>query len=428
MKSGNDTKLLVPRLVEAQGAEGDKHALKAALLVDDDPLMLEFLRIALDKAGWVTFSAETVADAKNILHAHPEIMVIISDIQMPSETGFDLVNWLHEARRDDRHAEVILATGEVNSDALIAALRYRVFDFLRKPFDMRNLVAAAERAYRTAFARRDRFQRLAAMDLTLEQVRKERMHYQDQLRQTEARFEDTHARLTYVGQTMAGIVSHELRTPLIPIIGLAQVLENADALSAGEIRDFAAEIRRAGESLANIVDNALNFIDIDRQVRTQPHDLIDLAELARDIVTELAPQTGAKRVTVTVACMARLKVRGPRFLLRSALRSLMDNAVKASPDGGTVSMAARIDERVTIDIRDRGPGLCDHVRGNLGAPFMNGDNSDTRIWPGIGLGIASALRIVEACGGSLEVVATGVETGTVMRITLPVPDLHPPGG
>jgi len=407
---------------EKQAQGSDDRALKVALLVDDDPMMLGFLRISLNKAGWATHLAETVAEAKSILQAHPEIMVIVSDIQMPSESGFDLANWLNETRRDDRHTEVILITGDANSDALIAALRCRVFDFLRKPFDVRNLVFAADRAYRTSCARRDRFQRLSAMDTALDQVKQERLHYQEQLRQAEARFEDTQARLTYVGQTMASIVSHELRTPLIPIIGLAQVLETAEALSPGEIRDFAGEIRKAGESLANIVDNALNFIDIDRQVRTQPHDLVALADMARDIIAELAPQTKARSVTVTIACAEQLRLRGPRFLLRNALLALLDNAVKASPDGGTISMAARIDGDVIIDIRDHGGGLSDHVRENLGAPFMNGDNSDTRAWPGIGLGIASALRIVEACGGGLEVVTSGADTGTVMRVRLPLAD------
>ena len=408
---------------ETQACGPAERALKSALLVDDDPLMLGFLGISLNRAGWKTYTAETVAEAKGILQTHPEIMVIISDIQMPSESGFDLANWLNETRRDERHTEVILITGDANSDALIAALRCRVFDFLRKPFDLRNLVSAADRAYRTACARRDRFRKLAAMDSALDQVKQERLHYQDQLRQAEERFEDTHARLTYVGQTMASIVSHELRTPLIPIIGLAQVLENAEELSPREIRDFASEIRKAGESLANIVDNALNFIDIDRQVRAQPHDLLRLSEMAQDIVAELAPQTSAKRVNMTIACAPHLQFRGPRFLLRNAILALMDNAVKASPDGGTVSVAARVDgDAVIVDIRDHGGGLSHHVRENLGAPFMNGDNSDTRVWPGIGLGIASALRILEACGGSLEVITSGANIGTVMRIRLPLPD------
>lgn len=409
-------------VTETQPSDSNERALKAALLVDDDPLMLGFLRISLNKAGWETHTAETVTDAKSILQQHPEIMVIVSDIQMPSESGFDLANWLNETRRDDRHTEVILITGDANDDALFAALRCRVFDFMRKPFDVRNLVSAADRAYRTSYARRARFRRLAAMDTALDQVRQERLHYQEQLRQAEARFEDTSARLTYVGQTMASIVSHELRTPLIPIIGLAQVLENAEELSSGEIREFASEIRKAGENLANIVDNALNFVDIDRQVRTQPHDIVTLSDMAHDILAELASQTRAKSLTVTVACASQLQLRGPRFLLRNAILALVDNAVKASPQGGTVAMAARIDGDVVIDIRDHGKGLSGHVRDNFGAPFMNGDNSDTRVWPGIGLGIASALRIIEACGGSLEVVSSDAADGTVMRVRLPAAD------
>ena len=403
-------------------------AFKTVLLVDDDCLMLDFLASALTKAGWASHTAETVARAKEILRRHDEITVMISDIQMPSESGLDLANWLNDTRRDDRHTEVILITGDANHDALIAALRCRVFDFLRKPFDLRSLVSAADRAYRTACARRDRFRRWSALDAALHQVQQERREYQDQLRQAEARFEDTRARLTYVGQTMASIVSHELRTPLIPIIGLAQVLESTEGLSPDEMRDYAIEIRKAGESLANIVDNALNFIDIERQVRTQPHELVDLSAMAREIMAELEPQTKAKSVTITVTCAPKLRLRGPRLLLRSAMLGLMDNAVKASPEGGAVAMAVRFDDGICIDIRDRGAGLSAHVRENFGAPFLNGDNSDTRTWPGIGLGIASAVRIIEACGGTLEVGAPEAGTGTVLRIRMPSADDRRGGG
>lgn len=419
---GNDPRENAASNSSPQSSGATSHATKAALLVDDDPLMLGFLRIALDKAGWNTHTAETVAAAKDILQADPAITVIISDIQLPAESGFDLANWLNETRGDERHVEVILITGDANDDALISALRCRVFDLLRKPFDVRNLVASADRAYRTACARRDRFQRLAVLDAALKTVREERLEYQARLRQSEAKFEDTHARLAYVNQTMANIVSHELRTPLIPIIGLAEVLESAEELSPGEISELAAEIRKAGESLATIVENALNFIDIERQVRTQPHDLLELPELVRDVVAELSAQTAARAVTVLVACSAQARLRAPRFLLRSAILALLDNAIKASPTGGTVSLAVRAyaDETLSIDIRDRGAGLPAHVIDNFGAPFLNGDNSDTRTWPGIGLGIASALRIVQACGGSLEALPMDGNNGTLMRMTLPV--------
>ncbi|MCC5968890.1 MAG: response regulator [Pararhodobacter sp.] len=393
--------------------------IKSILLVDDDPLMLKLLRTSLDKAGWAVFASESVGNARRILHAHPEITVVVSDIHMPSETGFDLVNWLNETCRDDRHTEAILITGDSNDEALIAALRCRVFDFLQKPCDLRNLITAADRAYRTAYARRDRFRRLSMLGSALDQVRQEQLHFQTQLREAEARFEDTRARLTYVGQTMAGVVSHELRTPLIPIIGLAEVLETSHDLSPDEIREFAGEIRRAGESLASIVDNALSFIDIDRQVRTQPHESIDLAELIQELIADLAPQAGEKAVTITLACAPKQKVRGPHFLLRGAVRAVMDNAVKASPHAGAVAVSVRLGDRAVVDIGDNGPGLSKHVRKNFGAPFMNGDNSDTRTWPGIGLGIASALRVIEACGGTLAVLTSEPGSGTVIRITLP---------
>ncbi len=391
------------------------------LLVEDDPLMLGFLRLSLARTGWNCMTAQTGAEACEILAADPSITVIVSDIQMPTESGLDLANWLATNSHDDRHAELILITGDTNNEALIAALRSRVFDFLHKPFEVRSLIEAVDRADRAARARRERFQRLSALDGALSTVRAEREVFQSRLHQAEARFADTSARLAYVNQTMAHIVSHELRTPLIPIIGLAELLETTENLGPDEVREHAAEIRAAGENLAAIVENALSFIDIERQVRALPHDLVDMSQLADEVIAELATQVSAKSVTITKVSAPGTTARAPRWLLRRAMHALCDNAVKASPRGGVVILAQRAGDGggVVVDLRDKGPGLPERVRRNFGAPFLNGDNSDTRTWPGIGLGIASALRVVEGLGGSLTIQQVSAGTGTHLRLHLP---------
>ncbi|MFN3954242.1 MAG: response regulator [Pararhodobacter sp.] len=407
----------------ANAAPGDAdrgHALpKAVLLVDDDPLMLDFLRIALVQAGWVTHAAETVADAKALFRDHPEITVIVSDILMPAESGFDLAGWLNATIRDESHAELILITGDATNDSLIAALRFHVFDFLKKPFQVRNLVSAAEKAHRGALARRERFARLQVLDQSLRRVQHERQQFQRRLQEAEARFVDTSARLTYVSQTMVNIVSHELRTPLIPIIGLAELLETAEEITPDETRTYAAEIRRAGENLAEIVENAMNFIDIERQMRAHGRDVVRLDRLFAEVSGELADLARQRGVRLVIEGDGEHRLRLPGALLRRALHVLLDNALRASPEQGVVTVQIAPSEagELLICVTDAGAGLPERVRKNFGAPFVHGDASDTRTWPGIGLGIASALRIVEAAGGTLKPVA--LAPGTRMELRLP---------
>lgn len=400
-------------------ADSDQAAPKAALLVDDDPLMLDFLRIALVQAGWVTHAAESVAEAKALFRDHPEITVIVSDILMPAESGFDLAGWLNATIRDESHAELILITGDATNDSLIAALRFHVFDFLKKPFQVRNLVSAAEKAHRGALARRERFARLQVMDQSLKRVQLERQQFQRRLQEAEARFADTSARLTYVSQTMVNIVSHELRTPLIPIIGLAELLETAEEITPDETRTYAAEIRRAGENLAEIVENAMNFIDIERQMRAHGRDVVRLDRLFAELSGELADLAGQRGVRLVIEGDGGHRLRLPGALLRRALHVLIDNALRASPKQGVVSVQTTTTDsgELLVCVTDSGDGLPERVRKNFGAPFVHGDVSDTRTWPGIGLGIASALRIVEAAGGTLRPVA--LTPGTCMELRLP---------
>ena len=401
---------------------------RAALLVDDDRLMLDFLRIALVQAGWVTHAAESVAAAKEMFSKHPEITVIVSDIRMPAESGFDLADWLNASVPDAQQAEMILITGDATNDSLIAALRSHVFDFLKKPFQLRQLLEAAEKADRKARARRERHARLQALDTALDRVQQERVQFQRRLQEAEARFADTRARLTYVSQTMVNIVSHELRTPLIPIIGLAELLETAEEISPEETRQYAAEIRQAGENLAHIVENAMNFIDIDRQMRSRGRDVVPLERLLEELRSELAPLATEQRASLVVEGGAGVRLRLPAGLLRRALHALLDNALRASPPGGRVTVTTALEDGagLRLAIADEGAGLPDQVRENFGAPFVHGDSSDTRTWPGIGLGIASALRIIDAAGGELK--ALDLSRGTSMELTFPASVVLEQGG
>jgi signal transduction histidine kinase len=112
-----------------------------------------------------------------------------------------------------------------------------------------------------------------------------------------------------------------------------------------------------------------------------------------------------------------------RFRLAQILTNLLDNALKYSPDDQAVDVVAACTEgdRVRIAVRDRGIGIAPERRSTIFDRFHQEDQSATRRYGGLGLGLHLVGRMVEELGGRVEV-EEGPEGGSVFSLTLPPPD------
>jgi PAS domain S-box-containing protein len=200
-------------------------------------------------------------------------------------------------------------------------------------------------------------------------------------------------------------VSHELRTPLTSIYGFAETLLRQDVLfDEEERRTFLGYIASEAQRLTAIVDALLNVARLDAgdlQMELAP---IDVGSVVSEVVTgaqEWAPVNGHDFVVDLPS--ERLDAAADRDKLRQIIANLVDNAVKFSPGGGTVTVAARRKSgAVEVRVVDRGPGIPAAERALIFRKFYRGDMARDR--PGSsGLGLFIAEGLVRAMGGRIWV-------------------------
>ena len=215
--------------------------------------------------------------------------------------------------------------------------------------------------------------------------------------------------------------SHELRTPISVIQGYANLLDRWGKNDEKTLQESIDAIRTEAESMKSLVEQLLFLARGDNdtiELEPQPVNLAELiGEIAQD--TRLIDQTHEFRVEGWEAV-----VDADRQLLKQAVRIFVDNAVKYTDPGGTITLKSTINgDRATISVTDTGIGIPDDLLPHIFDRFVRADESRTRSSGGAGLGLSIAKWIVARHGGHIEVLSrTGV--GTRMSIVLPV--LHQP--
>jgi signal transduction histidine kinase len=197
-------------------------------------------------------------------------------------------------------------------------------------------------------------------------------------------------------------VSHELRTPLASIKGFATTLLRRDVQwDEEERREFLAIIDEESDRLSELIGNLLDMSRIEAgELRVEP-ERIDLRPLVDETVAEFQVLTRAHRFAAHLPADLPPVWADPRRT-RQVLRNLVENAVKYSPGGGPVAVAAELRRGwVQVRVSDRGLGIEPPDLPRIFERFYQVDSASTRQVGGSGLGLAISRAIVEAQGGQI---------------------------
>jgi PAS domain S-box-containing protein len=217
------------------------------------------------------------------------------------------------------------------------------------------------------------------------------------------------------------MVSHELRTPLTSIIGYLDLLE---AGHGGELTDrqrtMLGVVERNAHRLLDLIDD---IVTLDRlESGRVPLDLgdVELAGVVGSVVDAVAPLAAAREQRLaTDVRPATGSVVADSEQLERVLLNLATNAVKFTPKGGAVNVFADgDDEQARITVVDTGMGIPADEQPRLFTRFFRSSTARSAAVPGTGLGLVIARSIVEAHGGTIELVSAENE-GTVVTVTLP---------
>lgn len=217
-------------------------------------------------------------------------------------------------------------------------------------------------------------------------------------------------RLKGLGE-MAASVAHEIRNPLGGIKGFASLLQR-DLKDQPHLQQMATYIVEGTESLNRLVTNVLNYAR-PIQLNLEP---VDLIPLVLDVLysVRIDPRLSQGIEYSLSVEVESLPVKVDSYLIRSVLLNMVTNAVQAMPQGGDILFNLRAtDGDALLEIRDTGVGIADENLNKIFSPFFT-TKSD-----GNGFGLTEALKIVQAHGGTIEVVSQ-VSKGTIFTIKLPL--------
>jgi signal transduction histidine kinase len=365
------------------------------LIVDDESGFRETLARRLEKRGAVINQAGNGIEALASLAQEP-VDVVLLDVKMP---GMDGLAVLERIRQEHPDTEVILITGNVNTNEGVAGIKAGAFDYLTKPIEIEHLVGKIRQAF-DKLVRSQEQEREARFRVRMEQ----------QLIAAD--------RLAALGTLSAG-TAHEINNPLA-------IINDA----AGWLKSRAAKDGSISDAMRKDLDLALGKIESSvKRARRITHQLLsfarsadtmtkefNLSDLAVEVV-ELTRKTAAEcQADVSAACEVKdMRIWSDPYQVRQVLINLVSNGLQAVAPGGRVEMIITGNEKDAIAVvRDDGPGIPPENLEKIFEPFFTTKPPGE----GTGLGLSVSRGIIEKLGGRIEV-ESKLGKGTLFKVVLP---------
>ena len=210
--------------------------------------------------------------------------------------------------------------------------------------------------------------------------------------------------------------SHEFKTPIVSIRGFAKQLER-DVLTEEQRREYAHIIVAESERLANMSSNILLLTKLENQQIITNKTEYRLDEQLRSCILLLEKQWSAKEIDLSLN-LDEITYTGDEEMMSHVWVNLINNGIKFSPVGGVLELSCRKREKqLEVVVRDHGEGMSPETEKRIFEKFYQGDSAHAT--EGNGLGLSLVKRIVDLCGGKIEVEST-LGAGTAFTVLLPV--------
>jgi signal transduction histidine kinase len=366
-------------------------ARKCVMIVDDDAILREVMAGLFDKLGYDTLVAENGEAAVAHL-ARSSLSLVVVDLSMPKLDGFGLLKHLRQHPRTV-DVPIIISTGNDDRASIEEAYRLGASSFVTKPINW------AQFGYHSQFVIRNG--------------------------ETERNLRGAEAAAIAASKMKNGlfrILSHELKTPLVALVGLTDVLalalkDRVEAIEAEQLDHIVEASQKLNGMISDILVLSKSFAGRS-SLRITQEPVVDLLE---DSIVGLESRARARNVKISITRPSKgLEINCDCQLLRQAMKKLVENAVKFSPEGGTIEIWVhrKPDRSTVISVRDNGPGIAAEKLQECLQPFVQEDMSYGRQAAGLGLGLPIVKSIAEAHGGNL-VMQSQPGRGLVAGIWIP---------
>jgi signal transduction histidine kinase len=398
------------------------------LVVDDEPDLVQSMQDLL-RFEYRVLGATRASEGLRILEQE-HVHIVMTDQRMPEMPGVELLRRVKEMHPDTIR---LLFTAYADIDAVIDAINQgNVYRYISKPWEVSELKAVLKQAFE------------------FYQLQDERRKLLKEVQSKNAQLANTNLELHRANEMKKAFIkvaSHELRTPLTILLGLS---EHAVRLTKAmpPLHALMERIRQAGARLHDRVDQMVKLLIVERFERPLQSQSVDAAGLIRAATDEINQFVAMRNQQLDLTIPSDLgTIRVEPDKIRDSLAQLLINAVKFTPDGGTIRLAAfrtnlpspsgrgaggegepvePMEEKLRITIADTGKGIAPECVSRIFDPFFTAfdvscHSSGTFEYDkrGLGLGLSMAKAFIEMHGGTLAV-ASELGKGTTFTLELPV--------
>ena len=393
------------------------------LIVDDIFDNRAILGRRFERRGFEVAEADSGARALELINTQPYDVVLLAWM-MPDLDGMEVLRRIR-SQRSAVELPVIMVTAKSQNEDVVEALTQGANDYMTKPVDFGVALARVQTQVGRKRAEEKVLQANEALSRSNEDLERRIAERTVELVETNQQLRvavDKAEAANRAKDEFLSTMSHELRTPLNGVIGMAQVLATTE-LGASQ-REMVEVINTSAEGLQEIVADLLDIVDLSSGRLELSQQTISLGSLTREAAEPWRRQAEQKGLSfqlhVDAACEGDVNVDPGR--LRQVLSKLLSNAVKFTEKGEvtlTLDRPAPAPGWVAFTLRDTGVGFDPALADRLFSRFEQADNSVTRRFGGVGLGLAICQELIQQMGGTITAVGAPGE-GATFRVELPL--------
>lgn len=366
------------------------------LVVEDEPNLLMGIRDILELDGYEVNLARNGQQALEFLQQAGNKLpdLIVSDIMMPYMDGFEL---LQEVRKRENWLSIpfIFLTAKGEKADIQSGKMLGVDDYLVKPFDADDLLVAVEAKLRRHRALRD------VQSSVVERIKR----------------------------SILTILNHEFRTPLTLVVAYADMLKETDveSMNEDELLMFLREINTGADRLRRLIENFIMLVELETGDAKRTYEWRKQEITNLHVIVEEARRQVFQSELVNAACDLKLQEAHPPFIgdiqyLTVIIRELIDNAVKFSEPGQTISVETQIiDNDIYLSVIDQGRGITTEELEHIWESFYQ-INRDEYEDQGAGSGLTLVKGFASLLNARLDV---NSDFGKGSRFTIILPVLNP---
>lgn len=374
------------------------------LVADDDSVIRMLLEHQLKEWGHEVFLAKDGAEAMQSIEKNVALEVLLLDWMMPGMDGLDLCRRTRQLERN-HYTFIILMTSRSGKEDFLAGMSAGADDFMTKPLDVDELRVRMHSAERV-------------------------IHLQTEA-QVQAAIASELREIDRMKSSFIALTSHELRSPLALVLLNLELLSRHEAMRQPGNEKILTSLSNATQRLSRIVEEVLKASREGRYVKDLNLELVDMAEIVVRTVDGVSPFAALRSQKIALDIASGIpQVSVDAGKISDALANLLMNAVKFSPDGGSITVGLSRNEcgDLYLSVTDKGIGISEADQGHIFERLFSTldiTHHSSGYYEfgkrGIGLGLAIVKDFVEMHGGRV-----GFESqegqGSCFHFTIPIHD------